>query len=206
LKSIPGFRSSIAQAISRAIEHHPIKEAVMAARAKAKTPSKSKAKTKVNPIPAGFHTLTPYLVVRGAPAAIEFYKKALGAQARGIHYAPDGKVINAELKVGDSIFMLCDEYPEMGSVSPLGRGGTSVTVHIFCPNVDDVFSRAVAAGAKIKMPVMDMFWGDRYGSFEDPYGHVWSVGARKENLTAKEVEQRAAKVFADMARKQQGAG
>jgi PhnB protein len=175
----------------------------MAARAKSKLKSKPKRKAKVNPIPAGFHTLTPYLVVRDAPSAIEFYKKALGAQARGVHYAPDGKVINAELKVGDSIFMLCDEYPEMGSVSPLGRGGTSLTVHIFCRNVDDVFNRAVAAGAKVKMPVMDMFWGDRYGSFEDPSGHMWSVGSRKENLSAKEVAKRAVAAFAQMANKTQ---
>ncbi len=179
----------------------------MAARTKSKSKAKSKPaskrKPKVNPIPAGFRTITPYLVVRDAAGAIEFYKKALGAQARGIHYAPDGRVINAELKVGDSIFMLCDEYPEMGTVSPLGRGGTSVTVHIFCPNVDAVFSRAVAAGAKVKMPVMDMFWGDRYGSFEDPSGHLWSVGTRRENLTAKEVEARAATAFAKMAEKTQ---
>jgi PhnB protein len=177
----------------------------LAARTKSKTKRKlaPKRKPKVNPVPEGFHTLTPYLVVRDATSAIEFYKKALGAGARGVHRAPDGRVINAELKVGNSLFMLCDEYPEMGSVSPLGRGGTSVTMHIFCPNVDVVFTKAVAAGAQVRMPVMDMFWGDRYGSFEDPFGHLWSVGTRKEKLSAKEVEARAAAAFAKMSEKTQ---
>jgi PhnB protein len=175
----------------------------MAAKSRARTKSKSKlrkkGKAKVNPVPAGFHTLTPYLVVRDATSAIEFYKKALGAQTRAVHYAPGGKVMNAELMIGNSIVMLNEEFPEMGVLSPLGRGGTSVTIHIFCPNVDAVFNRAIAAGAKVRMPVMDMFWGDRYGSLEDPYGHMWSIGTRKENLSAQEVEKRAAAAFAKMA-------
>lgn len=174
----------------------------MAARARAKTKSKTrprtKAKVKVKPVPAGFHTLTPYLCVRDAPRAIEFYKQAFGAVARNIHHSPDGKVMNADLQVGDSILMLNEEFPSMGALSPLARGGTSVTIHIYCKDVDAAFSKAVAAGAKVKMPVMDMFWGDRYASLEDPFGHSWSIGTHKEDLSAKEIEARGAATFAKM--------
>jgi PhnB protein len=175
----------------------------MAAKARAKSKSKSKprkkAKAKVNPIPAGFHSLTPYLIVRDAPSAIEFYKKAFGAVVREVHHSPDGKVMNAELKIGNSIMMMNEEYPDMGVLSPLARGGTSVTIHIYCKDVDAMFAKAVAAGAKIKMPVTDMFWGDRYAALDDPFGHSWGVGTRKENLSPKEIEKRSPAAFAKMA-------
>jgi PhnB protein len=174
----------------------------MAGRAKAKKrsnpKSKPRAKARVSPIPEGFHSLTPYLCVRDAARAIEFYRQAFGASVRSVHNSPDGKVMNAELKIGNSMFMLNDEFPEMGALSPLSRGGSSVTVHIYCPDVDAAFGKAVAAGAKVKMPVMDMFWGDRYGALEDPFGHGWSIGTRKENLTASEVARRGEEAFAKM--------
>ncbi len=175
-------------------------------RTRAKARPKAKATAKVKPIPEGFHSLTPYLVVRDAPRAIEFYKQAFGAGVRGVHYGPDGKIMNAELLVGNSIFMMNEEYPEMGALSPLSRGGASVTMHIFCPDADSVFNQAVSAGAKVKMPVMDMFWGDRYGALEDPFGHSWSVGTRKENLSRKEIEERGKAAFERMAQNQKAAG
>lgn len=156
---------------------------------------------KTEPIPEGFHTLTPYLIVRDAPRAIEFYKQAFGAEVRNVHYTPDGKVMNADLKIGDSIFMLNEEFPAWGSGSPLALGGTSVTVHIYCEDADALFDKAVTAGAKVTMPLMDAFWGDRYGQLEDPFGHRWSVGTHKEELTQQEIEERAKAVFAEMAKR-----
>ena len=176
------------------------------AKAKPKARAKARARARVKPIPEGFHSLTPYLVVKDAPRAIEFYKQAFGAAVRSVHYAPDGKVMNAELKIGNSVFMMNEEFPEMGALSPLSRGGTSVNIHIYCPDVDTAFNKAVAAGAKVKMPLMDMFWGDRYGSLEDPFGHAWSVGTRKEDLTPKEIEKRGKAAFARMNEKKQAAG
>ncbi len=175
-------------------------------RARAKARPKAKAKARVNPIPEGFHSLTPYLIVKDAPRAIEFYKQAFGAGVRNVHYSPDGRIMNAELKIGNSVFMMNDEYPEAGALSPLSRGGTSVTVHIYCPDVDAAFNKAVAAGAKVKMPLMDMFWGDRYGALDDPFGHSWSIATRKANLSAKEIEEGGKAAFARMAEKKQAAG
>lgn len=149
-------------------------------------------------VPEGFHTLTPYLVVRDAPRAIEFYKQAFGAEVGEVHYSPDGKVMNARLKIGDSIFMLNEEFPGAGALSPLGRGGTSVTLHIYCDDVDGAFNRAVAAGAKVIMPLMDAFWGDRYCDVEDPFGHNWSIATHKEDLSAEEIEKRGRAAFAQM--------
>jgi uncharacterized glyoxalase superfamily protein PhnB len=159
------------------------------------------------PIPEGFHTLTPYLTVKDAPSAVEFYKKAFGAAVRGIHYAPDGKIMNADLKIGDSILMLAEEFPAMGSKSPLSLGDSPVNLHLYVEDVDKVFNQAVAAGAKAVMPVMDQFWGDRYGALVDPFGHKWSIGTHKEDLTPAEIEQRGRAAFEKMhARQKQQAG
>ncbi len=155
---------------------------------------------KVKAIPDGFHTLTPYLVVRDAPKAIEFYKKAFGAEAQGIHHAPDGKIMNADLKIGDSILMLNEEFPGMGSPSPQTLGGSCVTIHIYVDDVDKLFNKAVSAGATVTMPVMDQFWGDRYGLLKDPFGHSWSVATHKEDLSSAEIAKRAQAVFAKMAK------
>ena len=159
------------------------------------------------PIPDGFHTVTPYLTVKDAPRAIDFYKQAFGAQVRSTHYSPDGKVMNADLKVGDSILMVAEEFPGMGSKSPLALGDSPVTIHLYVEDVDKLFNQAIAAGAKAVMPVMDQFWGDRYGMVTDPFGHKWSMGTHKEDLTPAEIEKRGRAAFEKMhARQAQQAG
>jgi PhnB protein len=150
------------------------------------------------PIPKGYHTVTPTLTVRNAAEAIEFYKKALGAEEVMRYASPDGKISHAELKIGDSIVFLGDEYPEMGNKSPQSLGGTSGGLYLYVEDVDKAFQRAVSAGGKTKMPVTDMFWGDRYGQFIDPYGHVWGISTRKEDLTEQEMSVRAKDFYAQM--------
>jgi uncharacterized glyoxalase superfamily protein PhnB len=153
------------------------------------------------PIPEGFHTLTPHLVVRNAAQAIEFYKRAFGAEVRGVsHHSPDGKITHAELKIGDSILMLADEFPEANCLSPQALGGSPITLHIYVEDVDTAFSRAVAAGATVTMPLADQFWGDRYGQLVDPFGHRWSLATHKQDLTHEEIRKAAEAVFAKMAK------
>jgi PhnB protein len=179
----------------------------MKRKAKGKPRAQARAKRRAEPIPAGFHTLTPYLVVRDAAKAVDFYQKAFGAKVRGVHKTPDGKVMNADLRIGDSILLFCDEFPgPPGWRSPQTLGGTSVTVHIYVKDVDALFNQALAAGAKTVMPVMDAFWGDRYGQLEDPFGHRWSIATHKEDLTAAEIEKRAEAAFAEMAKKAEATG
>lgn len=155
---------------------------------------------KAKPIPTGMATLTPHIVVRDAPKAIEFYKKAFGAKVKGVHYTPDGKVMHARLQIGDSFLMLNDEFPGMGSRSPQGIGGSPVTIHLYVRDVDRWFERAISAGAKVTMPLADQFWGDRYGHLEDPFGHHWSLATHKEDVSPKELEKRAKAVFSEMAK------
>jgi PhnB protein len=151
------------------------------------------------PIPEGFHTVTPSLVVRNAAQAIDFYKKALGAQELSRMPSPDGKIMHAELKIGDSIIFLADEMPNPGSAkSPQTVGGCTGSLNLYVPDVDSFFQKAVNSGAKEAMPVADQFWGDRYGSFVDPFGHIWGVGTRKEALTPEEIGKRAQSFFAHM--------
>ena len=142
----------------------------------------------VKPIPEGYHTLTPFLTVRNAVKAIEFYKQAFGAQERGVAKDPNGKVMHAEVKIGDSIIMLSDEFPEFGSLSPESGGSPSMGLHIYLENVDQDFDRAVKAGAKVEMPVMDQFWGDRYGRLKDPFGHKWSIATHTKDMSADEMK------------------
>ena len=142
----------------------------------------------VKPIPEGYHTLTPFLTVRDAVSAIEFYKKAFGAQERGVMKGPDGKVMHAELKIGDSIIMLSDEFPEFGSLSPQSSGGAGMGLHIYIDGVDAAFDRAVKAGAQVEMPVSDQFWGDRYGKLKDPFGHRWSIATHTKELSQDEMK------------------
>ncbi|QRN94403.1 VOC family protein [Archangium violaceum] len=151
-----------------------------------------KRRAKVQPIPKGYHVITPSLVVRGAAQAIEFYKKAFGAKDLSRMNGPDGKVLHAEIKIGDSIVMLGDEFPNMGAKSPESVGGTSSSLMIYTRDVDALFNQAVAAGAKVSMPVSDMFWGDRYGTVIDPFGHQWQLATHKEDITPKEMARRAA--------------
>jgi PhnB protein len=142
----------------------------------------------VKPVPDGYHTLTPFLTVRDAARAIEFYKQAFGAVERGVMKGPDGKIMHAELKIGDSIIMLSDEFPEFGSVSPQTVGGSGMGLHIYLDGVDAAFDRAVKAGAQVEMPVMDQFWGDRYGKLKDPFGHKWSIATHTKDLSMDDVK------------------
>jgi PhnB protein len=142
----------------------------------------------VKPIPEGYHTLTPFLTVRDAVRAIEFYKQAFGAEERGVMKGPDGKVMHAELKIGDSIIMLSDEWPEYGALSPQSSGGAGMGLHIYVDGVDVAFDRAVKAGAQVEMPVTDQFWGDRYGKLKDPFGHKWSIATHTKDLSMDEMK------------------
>jgi uncharacterized glyoxalase superfamily protein PhnB len=143
----------------------------------------------VQPIPKGYHTLTPYLTVRDAIRAIQFYKDAFGAEEIGVMKGPDGKVMHAEIRIGDSLVMLGDESPQFGALSPLSIGGSGMGLHVYVEDVDSAFDRAIRAGGTVEMPVTDMFWGDRYGKLTDPFGHKWSIATRKRNMTSEEIEQ-----------------
>jgi PhnB protein len=161
--------------------------------------AKPAAKKKVAPIPAGYYTLTPYLVCRGAAKAIEFYKKAFDAKEKVRMPAPDGSVAHAELKIGNSIVMLGDENPAMGQTAPETVGGTSAGLFIYTANVDKAYAKAIAAGAKAEQPPTDMFWGDRYAKLSDPFGHKWSMATHIEDLSPKEMAKRGAEAMAQMA-------
>ena len=147
---------------------------------------------RVKPVPEGHHTVTPHLVVRGGADAIEFYKKAFEAVELSRMEMPDGRIAHAEIRIGDSPVMLSDEFPEWGSQSPLSLGGCPGGVFIYVEKVDEVFDRAVAAGAEVKMAPADQFWGDRFGKVTDPFGHLWAIATRIEDLTDEEIHARAA--------------
>jgi PhnB protein len=146
----------------------------------------------VKAIPEGFEGATPYLSIKGAAAAIEFYKKAFGATETMRIAGPDGRVGHAEIKIGKAHLMLADEHPEIGFLSPRTLGGSPVTIHIYVEDVDALAAQAEAAGAKVRRPVADQFYGDRTGSFEDPFGHVWHFATHKEDVPAEEIRRRAA--------------
>jgi uncharacterized glyoxalase superfamily protein PhnB len=153
--------------------------------------------THTRPIPEGFHTVTPGLVVRDAAKAIEFYKKALGAQELMRMPGPDGKIMHAELKIGDSVVFIADENSQMGNIkSPQTLGGCTGVFNIYVPNVDEFFKQAIAAGGREFMAVANQFWGDRYGSFIDPFGYSWGIATHKEDLSPKEMGERAQEFFA----------
>ncbi len=139
-------------------------------------------RNKVKPIPRGYHTVTPYLSVKGAASAIAFYKKAFAAKEIMRMPAPGGTIGHGEIQIGDSHMMLVDEYPDMNFRGPKSFGGTSVHIHLYVQDVDRVVKKAVAAGAKVLRPVTDQFYGDRSGSLEDPFGHVWHVATHKEEF------------------------
>lgn len=153
---------------------------------------------RAKPVPTGFHTLTPHLIVRDADKALEFYKNALGAEVLGVARMPDGKVLHASLRIGDSMLMLNEEFPEYGGLSPLSVGGTGVTIHIYLENVDQAFNRVVDAGAKVTMPLMDQFWGDRYGMVTDPFGHKWSLATHIKDLSPEEMQRAQEEAMAKM--------
>ena len=145
--------------------------------------------TAVKPVPDDMHTVTPHLVCAGAADAIEFYKKAFNAVEGGRLPGPDGRLMHALIRIEGSAVMLVDEMPEWGALGPKSLKGSPVTIHLYVADVDAVVARAVAAGAKITMPVADMFWGDRYGKIEDPFGHHWSVATHIRDVTPEEARQ-----------------
>jgi PhnB protein len=145
----------------------------------------------VKPIPDGFHAVTPYLTVNDAAHAIDFYKRAFGAQETARMQGPPGKIAHAELKIGDSIVMLADEMPGNSCRSPQALGGSTVNLFLYVKDVDSAFKQAVNAGAKVESQPTDMFWGDRYGKLTDPFGHSWSLATHKEDVTPEEMQKRS---------------
>jgi PhnB protein len=150
------------------------------------------------PIPEGYRTVTPYLVFDGASEAIDFYKKAFGAKERMRMEAPGGKIGHAEIEIGDSIVMLADSFPQSTTKPPSELGGTTAGVFLYVEDVDAVVQRAVDEGATITMEVADQFWGDRFGSINDPFGHSWSVATHVEDLSPDEIAERAKEAMAAM--------
>ncbi|QSN60150.1 MULTISPECIES: VOC family protein [unclassified Caballeronia] len=143
----------------------------------------------VKAIPEGMHSLTPHLVCAGAAEAIEFYKRAFGAVEMGRLPGDDGKLMHAMVKIGDSMLMLVDEHPDFGMLGAKSLKGSPVTIHLYVEDVDATVKQAEAAGARVTMPVADMFWGDRYGRLEDPFGHQWSVATHKRDVSPAEMQQ-----------------
>ena len=147
------------------------------------------ASQSVNPIPEGMHTVSPHLICAGAGDAIDFYKKAFGATETSRMPGPGGKLMHASIRIGDSAVMLVDEMPEWGSLGPKVLKGSPVVIHLYVDDVDAFTARAVAAGAKVTMPVADMFWGDRYCQLEDPFGHRWSVATHVRDVSPADMQQ-----------------
>ncbi len=156
---------------------------------------------KVKPIPEGMHSVTPHLVCAGAADAIAFYTRAFGAVESARIPGPDGKLIHGAVRIGDSTVMLVDEMPEWNALGPKALKGTAVTIHLYVEDVDAIAARAVAAGAKVVMPVADMFWGDRYGVLEDPFGHRWSIATHIHDATPAEMQDAMKKMAAEAPRK-----
>lgn len=150
---------------------------------------------KVKPVPNGYHTVTPYLTIKNAAAALDFYKRAFGADEMMRIADPQGKVGHAEIRIGDSSIMLSDEFPEMGSMGPESIGGSPVMIHLYVENVDALVERAVKAGGKLDRPVADQFYGDRGGMVTDPFGHKWWIATHVEDVPPDELKKRAAAAF-----------
>jgi PhnB protein len=154
--------------------------------------------SEVSAIPCGHHTVTPYLIVKGAREAIAFYEKAFGATDKAVMDGPDGGVMHAELKIGDSFIFLTEECTAYGNLGPLSIGGTPVSLHLYVEGVDAAFAKAVGAGATVLMPLMDMFWGDRFCKLSDPFGHHWSLAQHMEDVTPEQMKERGAAAMAAM--------
>lgn len=149
----------------------------------------------IKPVPDGYPTATPYLTIKDAAGAIDFYKRAFGATEIMRLTSPDGKIAHAEIRIGTSPIMLCDEFPEMDARSPVTIGGSPVMIHLYVEDVDKLASQAVAAGAKVLAPIADQFYGDRGGKLSDPYGHVWWIASHKEDVPEDEIAKRAVAMF-----------
>jgi PhnB protein len=154
--------------------------------------------TSIKAVPDGYHSVTPYLIVKGAAKAIAFYEKAFGARRRLCLPAPGGGIGHAELEIGDSILMLADEFPGLGARGPHSMGGSPVSLLIYVEDVDTVFAAAVAAGAKPVRPLENKFYGDRAGQVEDPFGHVWTLASHIENVTAEQLSARMEEMFSSI--------
>ena len=148
---------------------------------------------KPSPIPPGMHSVTPHLVCAGAADAIAFYKKSFNAQELAQLAGPDGKLMHGLIKIGDSMLMLVDEYPQWDSLGPKARNGTSVTLHLYVEDADAQFKQAIDAGCSVRMPLADMFWGDRYGIVQDPFGHLWSIATHVRDVSPEEIRAAAEK-------------
>lgn len=151
-----------------------------------------------NYLAKGFHSLTPHLVITGAAKAVEWYQKALGAELVNLSPMPDGRLMHATLRFGDSMLMLADCFSEMGQKSPRELGTSPVVINYYVPDCDTVWNQALAAGATVRFPLGDQFWGDRYGQIVDPFGHIWAIGTHKEDLTPEELGRRAREAMAQM--------
>jgi PhnB protein len=160
---------------------------------------KSSARRKVSAIPKGYTPATPYLVVRGCGEALAFYAKAFGAKEKVRMDGADGRIMHAEMKIGDAMIMLSDEAPQWGAMSPLALNGNATHVMLYVKDVDAVWARALAAGATVSMPLSTMFWGDRYGKVKDPFGHEWSLATHVEDVGPKEMQRRSAEFARQMA-------
>jgi PhnB protein len=153
----------------------------------------------VKPIPDGYYTATPYLIIKGAARALDFYKQAFGAQELMRFPMPDGKIGHAEIKIGNSPIMLADEFPEMGHKSPESLGGSPVSLMLYVPDSDKTFAQALKAGGKELQPLKDQFYGDRSGTLTDPFGHVWTVATHKEDVSPEEMDRRHKAMMAEKA-------
>jgi PhnB protein len=183
----------------------------MARKSKAtkRTPARGKVKAsarpaskKVSAVPTGYHTATPYLTVSDGAGALAFYKRALGAREVMRMAAPNGKIGHAEIRIGDSYIMLSDEFPGTGTKAPTSLGGTTGSIMLYVPNVDVAFKKAIDAGCRSLMAPADMFWGDRFGKLEDPYGNQWGMATHKEDVPPKQLAERAKTAMAAMAQGQ----
>lgn len=154
---------------------------------------------KADPIPQGYHSVTPYLFIKGAANAIDYYKKVFGATERMRMPGANGKVMHAELQIGDSIIMLADEHPEMGARSPQSIGGASSSLHLYVQDVDSIAQKAVEAGGQLVRPVKDQFYGDRSGTVVDPFGHIWSIATHIEDVAPEEIRKRMAQATSQSA-------
>ena len=144
--------------------------------------------TQIAPIPEGFSTVTPHLVCEGAADAIAFYKQAFNAVEMSRMPGPEGKIMHAQVRIGNSIVMLVDDFPDWGSLGPKALKGTPVVMHLYVEDCDAAYNQAVAAGASAKMPPADMFWGDRYGMVTDPFGHIWSIATHRRDMTPEQMQ------------------
>jgi len=170
-------------------------------RARTRARKSKRSTTSLTSVPKGFHSVTPYLAITGASEAIEFYKKAFGARELARETMPDGKILHARFKIGDSLLMLADEFPGSNHKSPTSAGTSTVTLHIYTTDVDSLWQKAIEAGAKVTMPLENQFWGERYGQLTDPFGHHWSI-SQQVKMSREEMDEKRKSVMTMLAQGQ----